>query len=243
LTSAGLQPYKDRDKEKSMSPDPDTLRLRTKILGAYLREVRLNANETIEACAHFLGITPAEMEQFELGEQAISLPELELLSYYLKVPLDQLWERQDIKAGNGEKEAMDVASLIHLRHRIIGATLKQARTEAGISLEELANRLELDISKIEAYELGTEPLPLPILESMTGILNRSIRDFQDQKGFIGKWNIQQRALLDFQSLPLEMQTFISKPINRPYLDLAVRLSEMSVERLRAVAEGLLEITY
>jgi len=36
--------------------------------------------------------------------------------------------------------------------------------------------------------------------------------------------------------------FISKPVNRPYLQLAQRLSEMSVEKLRMVAEGLLEIT-
>ena len=47
---------------------------------------------------------------------------------------------------------------------------------------------------------------------------------------------------DFTDLPLEMQAFISKPINMPYLELAQRLSEMSVDRLRGVAEGLLEIT-
>ena len=39
-----------------------------------------------------------------------------------------------------------------------------------------------------------------------------------------------------------MQQFVSKPVNQPYLELAQRLSEMSVERLRSVAEGLLEIT-
>jgi len=44
-------------------------------------------------------------------------------------------------------------------------------------------------------------------------------------------------------MPVEMQVFVSKPINRPYLELAIRLSEMSVDRLRSVAEGLLEITY
>ena len=41
---------------------------------------------------------------------------------------------------------------------------------------------------------------------------------------------------------MELQGFVCKPINRPYLELAVRLSEMSVEKLRGVAEGLLEIT-
>jgi hypothetical protein len=36
--------------------------------------------------------------------------------------------------------------------------------------------------------------------------------------------------------------FVSKPVNRPYLELAQRLSKTNVENLRAVAEGLLEIT-
>ena len=45
------------------------------------------------------------------------------------------------------------------------------------------------------------------------------------------------------ALPLEMQVFVSKPINRPYLELAMRLNDMSVDKLRGVAEGLLEITY
>ena len=75
------------------------------------------------------------------------------------------------------------------------------------------------------------------------MLNRSIREFQDQKGPVGAWNAQQSAIRDFLALPQDIQTFITKPINRPYLDLAIRLSEMSVDKLRAVAEGLLEITY
>ena len=39
----------------------------------------------------------------------------------------------------------------------------------------------------------------------------------------------------FQELPEEMRSFISQPVNRPYLELAMKLSEMSKERLRSVA--------
>jgi hypothetical protein len=46
----------------------------------------------------------------------------------------------------------------------------------------------------------------------------------------------------FDDLPPDLQDFISKPINRPFLEIAQRLSGLSVEKLRAVAEGLLEIT-
>jgi hypothetical protein len=47
----------------------------------------------------------------------------------------------------------------------------------------------------------------------------------------------------FLDLPAPLQDFVCKPVNRPYVELALKLSELSVERLRAIAEGLLEITY
>ena len=47
----------------------------------------------------------------------------------------------------------------------------------------------------------------------------------------------------FLELPPEIQLFASKPVNLPYLELAMRLSELNAEKLRAVAEVLLEITY
>jgi hypothetical protein len=39
-----------------------------------------------------------------------------------------------------------------------------------------------------------------------------------------------------------MQEFACKPVNRPYLELAMKLSNMSTEKLRSVAEDLLDIT-
>jgi hypothetical protein len=43
-------------------------------------------------------------------------------------------------------------------------------------------------------------------------------------------------------MPVEMQEFITKPINRPYIEVAMKLSSLSADELRAIAEGLLEIT-
>jgi len=64
-----------------------------------------------------------------------------------------------------------------------------------------------------------------------------------KKGTAEKLTPQHGEAVDFQNLPPEIQSFIVKPTNRPYLDLAIKLSEMSVEKLRSIAEGLLEITY
>jgi hypothetical protein len=99
-----------------------------------------------------------------------------------------------------------------------------------------------DSPVLEAYELGEQPVPVPDLDAIAFALRSTVKDFQDQHGPVGAWLAQQNALKGFEGLSPEMQAFISKPINRPYLELAQRLSDLSVEKLRSVAEVLLEIT-
>jgi transcriptional regulator with XRE-family HTH domain len=226
-----------------MSVETTAMTLRAKIIGTLIRDARLAAQISIEECAGIVGVSAQDFEAYELGGKAISLPELEAIAYHLNIPIDHFWEREPLVAKSGEKKQPNMIALIRIRHRMVGAMLRQARLEAQISLPELADHLGIDASQMEAYELGMESVPLPMLEYLTGILNRSIREFQDQKGPVGVWNTQQRAIHDFLALPLDLQTFVTRPVNRPYLDLAIRLSEMSVDKLRAVAEGLLEITY
>lgn len=149
----------------------------------------------------------------------------------------ELYGRPGLPAGPAAGR-LDTAICRH-----IGALLRQARLEASLSVEELAEQTGIDSERLQSYEWGQTAAPLPELETLCGVLQRSVREFQDQHGPVGEWNARQRALQDFLTLPLELQVFVSKPVNRPYLDLAVRLSDMTVEKLRAVAEGLLEITY
>jgi hypothetical protein len=54
---------------------------------------------------------------------------------------------------------------------------------------------------------------------------------------------EQKTIQNFLELDPELQAFVSKPVNRPYLELALKLSNMSTEKLRSVAENLLDITY
>lgn len=226
-----------------MSVETTAMTLRAKIIGTLIRDARLAAQKPIEECAGIVGVSSQDFEAYELGSKAISLPELEAIAYHLHVPIDHFWERETITARDSGKSPPNLIALIRLRHRIVGAMLRQARLEARISLPELAEHAGIETAQMDAYELGMEPVPLPLLEYLSPMLNRSIREFQDQKGPVGIWNAQQSAIRDFLALPPDIQTFITKPVNRPYLDLAIRLSEMSVDKLRAVAEGLLEITY
>ncbi len=225
-----------------MSISPLARSIRAKKLGALIQDARIVSGESVETCAKWIGASLADFEAYENGELSPSLPELELLAYILDVPLGHFWEDVSLSQGDGAKGSFDTSQFTQLRRRIIGARLRQARMGRGLSLEEISANVKIDVETLSAYELGERAVPLPVLENLAGELGLSIRDLQDQHGPVGTWIRRQRAIHEFLSLPPEVQAFVGKPVNLPYLELAQRLSEMSVEKLRAVAEGLLEIT-
>jgi transcriptional regulator with XRE-family HTH domain len=225
-----------------MQTRPIAITLRSKKLGVLLKSARLTAGKSTEECAQVINKSKEMIEAFEIGDASPSLPELEALAFYLQVPLEQFWAREVNTAEKTDPVRFDSERLLAIRQRMIGAQVRQARFDTGLSLEELAEKSGLERDQLAMYEVGEQPIPLPELESLANALARPLRDFQDNRGPIGTWLKQQRVLQNFAELTPEMQDFLSKPINRPYLELAQRLSEMNVEKLRAVAEGLLEIT-
>ncbi len=216
--------------------------LRTKKLGVLMRDARLASKKNLSDAAQAIGIPPADLEAYELGERAPSLPEVEFLAYYLGVPLNYFWGITAISEGGPQENKLQSQKLLEIRQKVIGALLRQAREQAGLSLQEAAEQVALTPEQLEMYELGHDLIPLPLLESLGSALNRPIYEFQDKHGPAGLQVSQQRVVDDFLGLSPELQAFVSKPINRPYLELAQRLSEMSVDKLRSVGEGILEIT-
>jgi hypothetical protein len=47
----------------------------------------------------------------------------------------------------------------------------------------------------------------------------------------------------FEQLPPDIKAFVVEPINLSYLQTAMRLSELDVDKLRSIAEGILDITF
>lgn len=218
------------------------IKIRAKKLGILIHDARKGARKSLADCAQLLGIPETLFEAYEFGDASPSLPELELLSDYLDVPLEHFWEERAVESTQSEVEQLNAAQYIALRQRIIGALLQKLRLDKSLTLQDVAEAAGITPDSLESYEFSEAPVPAPVLEALCAVFEIPLEQFQDQTGPVGAKISQRRILSEYLALPSELRNFVSKPVNRPYLELAQRLSEMSVEKLRTVAEGLLEIT-
>jgi transcriptional regulator with XRE-family HTH domain len=226
-----------------MSVNPLTYSLRARKLGVLIYDARTSERRSIPECAQAIGVSDEIYQSFENGSRAPTLPEVEVLAYYLNINLDHFWGRYSITENKKEDQLTHIPRLIQLRQRMIGALVRQVRTTANLSAKEIAERTGISETDLRSFELGERGIPLPELEVLASTTGSHIEFFMDERGPVGAWRNQQQAIQKFLELSTDMQDFVCKPVNRPYVELALRLSELSVEKLRAVAEGLLEITY
>ena len=218
------------------------LTLRAKKLGILIRDARLASRRSIGDCATAINVTTGIFKAYEEGRRAPSLPELETLAYYLELPIDHFWGNKSISSAPERVSKLNLPRLTALRHRMIGALLRQERMKASLSMKSVAEQSGISTRRLNKYEMGERPIPLPELELLLNILGGRLETFFDQGGPIGLWMTQEKAIQQFLDMPVELQDFVCQPVNRPYLDLARKLSEMSTDKLRSVAEDLLDIT-
>ena len=217
--------------------------IRTKTLGVLIRDARLAARRSVQDCAQAIGIRPSVFRAYEDGLKAPSLPELEMLVYYLDLPMDHFWSREIKSASASRNARLDLSKLLAVRQRKVGALLRQDRMKASISIRNLANETGIASSRIKAYELGERAIPLPELEVLVRTLGGRIESFFDQHGPVGQWLLSEDTVKQFLEMPMQLREFVAMPVNRPYLELAMKLSNMSRDKLRSVAEDLLDITF
>jgi transcriptional regulator with XRE-family HTH domain len=227
---------------------PDSLEskkaiLHRKILGVRIRHARTRAGLNLKEAGQALGISAELVSDIEFGRRDVSLPQLEVMALLFSVPVIYFWSDEAIEEPNLD---FPTQAAMALRHRIIGVLLRQARIEAGRSQEELANLLNVPTSRIASYEFGKTEIPLHELEILAEHLNVSLSHFMDQ-GIAPDESVGQVATLEeiaqFSQLPKEVREFLSNPANLLYIKIAMSLSELSADTLRALAEGLLEVTY
>jgi transcriptional regulator with XRE-family HTH domain len=224
-------------------PSPDTWTIRQKIIGVLLRQARLEAGKSLKECGQVLGLSSGAFSSIEHGKRAISLPELELVAYYLGVPLDHLLNH-DAALSTPVDEDVPAEEVLALRHRIVGVLLRQARLDLDLSQSELADRVGLPKGRISQYEQGAKPVPLVELESLAEALEVPLAHFLDEGvGPVGERQQQEKEWQQFVELSPDMRAFVLEPANQSYLHLAMSLSDVPADGLRNIAASLLNITF
>jgi transcriptional regulator with XRE-family HTH domain len=165
------------------------------------------------------------------------------MAYALDVPLTHFWGQATLAAQTQQRPPAPEAAVLELRDRMIGAKLRQARLGARLKLKEFAEMLGVSAGLLSDYEFGHKPVPLPELEVIVNRLGLSLEDLLEPGGVIGEWESAHRLFERFKQLPPDLRDFVVNPVNEHYLRLAQRLSQMPAQQLRAIATGLLDITY
>lgn len=218
----------------------DADKLRAQKLGSLIQAAREHNGRSTAETAAVLGIETAVYEEIEQGTSLVSLPDLEALALFLKVPMGYFWGSDQLR----QEKPVDYDSLTALRHRVIGVLLRQLRLKNRLSHQEIAQELGLKPATIKAYESGERPIPYLHLEKLCQILEVPITHFiEDGRGPLKRHEAQLQLLTLFDELSPEMQAFVANPTNRIYLETAKKISDMDVDKLREVAESLLDITW
>jgi transcriptional regulator with XRE-family HTH domain len=217
------------------------IQLRAKIIGLHLRDARLAAGKSLKELGDVISLSSGTISSIEQGYNSPSLPELELLAFFLGTPISHFWSTEVVSQDRHPGSRLETETMLGLRHRAIAALLRQARTEKNLSQKDLSDRTSISTSRIRRYESGETPVPLPELEALASSLGYQIDQFTDNSGPVGDWINKQRAEERFSGLPRTLKQFIADPKNRPYLEVAQRLKGISVEKLRALADGIDEL--
>lgn len=217
--------------------------LRARILGVLIRDARTAHGNTQAEVAEHLRVGEDEVRDWEYGRSAPSLPQLEMLAYFVNVPVSHFWSNQTFAAQQEKRAAPPPAEDYNLiRDRVIGLRLMIARKEAKLSQEELAEASGLNAAQVDAYEHGTQPVPFPALTALASAVRQSVSYFLEETGRVGNWLALQEEYERFSRLPEEVRAFVVLSTNQPFIEIAMRLSQMPLKELRTVAEKILDIT-
>jgi len=214
-----------------------------KIVGVLVRQARLRAQKSMEECAQALTCEPETIARIEEGKEGCTMPQLEVLADFLHVPLLVLLGEEEMpsEVASGSRP---YAEMMLVRRKIIGVILRQARLEVGRTIDDAASVLGWEPEQLEKVEFGQEDIALPDLLALVEALGTSLDRLIGDEGTVAVYD--ERGNHDSQRLSHlspEVRQFVLKPINIPYLQVAMNLSRMPSETLRQIASGLLEITY
>ena len=248
--------------------NPDADRIKRKMLGIRMRNARVQIGLGLETSAQHLNLSPETLSAYEVGAGETSLPELEAMAQLYQVPVSYFWSNGLVKEPNIKA---NVGQRIPIRQKIIGVQIRQIREEVGQTRAALANVLGCSEETVAEYELGKQAIPFSQIEILAASydvpLSRFLEAVEEEpvqpavvpatetKELDAPAQAQAQSVLAIDQTPLppsmawlsdapeDVLEFLSDPSSLLYLRLSMRLHGLSTETLRALAEGILDITY
>lgn len=215
--------------------------LRIKKLGILIYDARLSSQKTIEECSTAMGVSEEKYTTYESGLNSPSLPEIESLAFYLNVPLEHFWGKSLISDQGHAYHPSAIEQLHNIRNKMIGTQLRIAREDANLSLDQISEIINLSPDIIDKYETGDISIPLPVLESLVKMLDIKISDLFDKNGPVGIWHTKLTKVDSFSMLSPDIQQFICKQENLPYIKLAIKISSLPSETWSKIKEIIINI--
>ena len=213
----------------------EAYRLRGRIVGALIRQARLEAECEVDACAQFLCLPADDIEAWEYGERVPSLPQVEALARYLAAP--ELANENGAAVGDAQQRD----EYARLRQKLLGALLQSERKSQNIEPEDLCAMSGLDAAALERYEFGETAIPLHHLTVLARALGRDLAEFADPTGpsrVPAKPGLRDAAPKKDNG---DLETFASDRRNRAFIRLAMAFRDIDRGDLKSIASALLAI--
>jgi len=214
--------------------ESDTVVLQLKIIGVLMRAARERAHRTIHQVAQRLGVTPARVRQYERGTRAVSMPELEIVSHYLRTPLSFFFDKE--AAFQEEIPHPPSESELRTRRAMMGAKLKQARMAAGKTKEDCAQAIGRNLATMGRYERGVGDIPITELDRLANLLGVNLYYFAEKKSVEDTLDLDKLA-----RIPKEVRAFVLDPGNLAFVRTAMKFADLPVDQLKELGEILLVV--
>lgn len=215
--------------------------LRARMLGVLVRDARIASGYAVEDIADTLNVNPDTVVNWEFGREVPSLPQLELLAFFLQIPVSHFWGSETL-VEQQSRRGIDGDEYQIVRNHMIGIMLRTQREANQWTVDQVATAAGLDYDDVVMYEEGRMPVPMTAIAALASVLRVNLSYFLEDTGRIATFFEVREALKALETMPDDIREFVSKPSNQAYIRVAMSLAHMPTEALRALAEGLLDIT-
>jgi transcriptional regulator with XRE-family HTH domain len=215
--------------------------LKSEFVANNLAAARELSGKTIKECSALLGIPTSRLKNYEQGKYIPSLPEIESLSFLLRIPLSAFFEKNGVNDFIHSPDSEQLIKLIGIRQQIIGTKILISREAADMTLKELSNATSIPSSRIKRYERGTTAIPLDELKVIFDALKLDPGEFIDHESPIGEWQSFQSKISAIRDLPPDIKEFITNSENLNFLLIAKEISKIGLQKIHGLSNAFTDL--